>query len=130
MELITVEKKALLEIMRKNREVHREIFLEAQEGYRKAIIAELDQMLSEARQGRRIRRSVDLVEPQDHTKDYDRVIRMLELETGAEVKISEQDFSAYAMDDWHWKRQFLYSNRAYSLLAAQASDRAGIKDTD
>jgi hypothetical protein len=62
-----------------NRDSHRHLFLKAQEGYRKLVIEELDRMLADAKAGRPIRRSISLTEPSDHTKDYDRVIAMLEM---------------------------------------------------
>lgn len=103
---ITVLKCTLLAAIRANRETHRESFLRAQEGYRKAVITELDQMLADARQGRGVRRSVGLIEPQDHTPEYDRVIKMLEMSVADEVTISETQFAHYVQDEWGWKQTF------------------------
>jgi len=92
---VTVKKSELLEAMKKNREAHRATFLEAQIGYREDVIKELDSMLAEARDGKKIRRSVALVEPKDHTSDYDRVILML-------------------TDDWGWKHEFINTASNYT----------------
>lgn len=119
MEAIYVDKTKLLETVRDNRAKHRQIFLEAQEGYRKAAIRELEVMLADAREGRVIRRSVRLLEPVDQTKDYDRVIRMLEMSEDDHIKLEEADFAQYVLDDWHWKRQFLHANSSYSATAAR-----------
>lgn len=96
---VTVKKDQLLEAIKRNREGHRAEFLTAQDGYRAAVITALDSMLEEARNGKRIRRVVELVEPQDHTKDYDRVIKMLEMSTADEVTVTEQQFSNYVLDE-------------------------------
>lgn len=104
---VTVRTADLLEVLKKNREGHREIFLDAQKGYREDIIKELDQMLADARAGKSLRRSVSLVEPKDHTKDYDRIIRMLEMCTKDEVFISDSEFMQYVQDDWGWKSDFV-----------------------
>lgn len=117
MDSIKVNKSELLTVLRENREKHRAIFLEATEGYRLAAIDELDKMLKDAKQGRQIRRSLSLVEPQDQTRDYDRVIRMLEMSQDDVVELAEHDFMQYVLDDWSWKRQFLLSNTAYSTTA-------------
>ncbi len=114
MNAIKVSKAALLETLRKNRDKHRQIFLEAQAGYRTAVIAELDNMLAEAKAGKKIRRSVTLTEPMDQTKDYDRAIAMLEMSVEAEVSLEEHDFQQYVLDEWTWKRQWSTSNRLYS----------------
>jgi hypothetical protein len=78
MKSIMVKKDKLLDLLRNNRDGHRKIFLEALEGYREQAIRELECMLREAKRGKRIRRRVQLVEPMDQTKDYDRAIRMME----------------------------------------------------
>lgn len=114
MSKVTVVKEELLNSMRDNRNKHREVFLKAQVGYRTAAIEELDRMLAEAREGKRIRRVVELVEPQEHTKDYDRVIKMLEMSTADEVVITEQQFSQYVLDEWGWMQQFVGSTARYT----------------
>lgn len=117
MNSINVKKIDLLTTLRENREKHRTIFLEATEGYREAAIKELDAMLEDAKAGRKIRRSLTLVEPQDQTRDYDRAIRMLEMSQDDVIELEEHDFAQYVLDDWAWKRQFLLSNSAYSVTA-------------
>jgi hypothetical protein len=113
---VTVKKAELLDALLRNRSEHRALFLEAQNGYREDAIRELDAMLAEARSGKAIRRAVALVEPKDHTRDYDRVIKMLEMCTKDEVFIDESEFAQYVQDDWGWKNDFVgtasnYTNR-------------------
>ena len=61
MNAINVKKSELLAVLRQNRAQHRKIFLEAQTGYRQQVIDELDSMLRDARDGKKIRRSVTLI---------------------------------------------------------------------
>lgn len=103
----------LLEIIRKNRDDHRNMFLKAQEGYREDFLKELEMMLEEARKGKRYLRMVQLVEPIDMTKEYDRIIKMLELTTEKNVQLTTQEFSQYVMDDWAWKAQVTATNSQY-----------------
>lgn len=111
---VTVSKAKLLEVLRKNREEHRGAFLAAQKGYREDVIKELDRMLADAREGRNIRVAVGLDAPQDHTKDYDRAIRMLEMCIPEEVFVTEREFDQYVQDEWGWKAQFVGTNAKYS----------------
>lgn len=113
MNTVKVKTSALLETLRTNRTAHRDTFEKAVVGYRKAAVAEIEGMLSDAREGRRIRRSVTLIEPMDQTKDYDRVIKMLEMSVDAEMEISEGEFAQYVCDDWAWKNQFRTSTMSY-----------------
>ena len=117
MQSVTIKKAELLAALTENRTAHRAIFLEAQEGYRVEVIKQLDEFLKDAREGRKITSCVEFQEPIDQTKDYDRAIKMLEMSIDDEIKLSEQDFRAYVMDDWSWKEQFLFSNSAYSNTA-------------
>lgn len=113
MHTIKVNKSELLSKLRDNRKAHRAIFEEACEGYRKQVVAELTAMLDEAKSGKRIRRSVNLIEPIDQTKDYDRAIMMLEMSTDTIIEITQQEFAQYVMDDWSWKNQFTATNFTY-----------------
>lgn len=114
---IKVNKTELLGILHENRKQHRAVFEEAMTGYRKAAIAELDIMIQDARDGRKIRRHISLVEPTDQTADYDRIIRMLELHTSVEIELEENEFSMYVLDQWHWRGQFAASNSVYATSA-------------
>lgn len=112
--VIVVKKSDLLGALKKNRDVHRSIFLEAQVGYREAVIKELDSMLADARSGRAYRKVVRLEEPQDHTRDYDRIVKMLEMSIADDVPISETEFAQYVLDDWGWKDQFIGTASSYT----------------
>lgn len=113
MNTITVKKSDLLDILRKNRESHRETFVKAQEVYRKAVIAELDRMLAEARNGDKIRRAFSLPEPEEHTEDYDMAIAMLEMDVGEEVELNRGEFATYVMDEWGWQMSFAANTSSY-----------------
>jgi hypothetical protein len=115
MQNVKVKRLALLEKLQSNRKVHRDIFLKAQEGYRKRVIQELDQMLAEARAGKPIRVVINLPQPQDHTPDYDRVIAMLEMSVEDEVQIMAQEFDMYVMDNWAWKPMATTTNARYLM---------------
>lgn len=111
---VTVKRDELLEKLKTNRDAHRAIFLKALEGYRTEAIKELDSMLSDARDGKRIRRAIMLIEPEDHTRDYNRVINMLTMCVSEVVFVTESEFAQYVEDDWNWKRQFIESTRGYT----------------
>ncbi len=111
--IITVQKKELLGFLKNNRAEHNGYFLKAQEGYKKQFIMELENSLAEAKAGRNFRRSVSLDAPIDHTRDYDRIIKMLEMSVKDEVQITEREFSQYVQDDWAWKHDFIATNSSY-----------------
>lgn len=103
----------LLEILRKNRAEHRAIFEKALEGFRKEVIRQLERSLEDAKAGRRYRLRIDLIQPMDQTKEYDRAIGMLEMATDETIDLSEIDYACYVQDEWSWKNQFTASNSRY-----------------
>lgn len=111
---VTVERGSLLEVVRENREAHKELFEEAVKGYRKKVIDELEMMIEEARKGGRIRRAIQLPEPENHTADYDRVIKMLEMSIHDNVELDAREFNQYVMDDWGWKDAFIATASSYT----------------
>jgi hypothetical protein len=114
MDTVKVQVAKLLEKVKANREAHRDLFLKAQEVYRQDIIEELDRMLTDARAGKPIRRAITMPEPQDHTKDYDRVITMLEMSVDEQVELDSVSFDQYVMDNWSWKAGALATNSMYA----------------
>lgn len=114
MNIITVKKDDLLEALRKNMESHRATFLKAQEGYKITVIEELESMLKDAREGKSYRTSVHLEAPSDHTRDYSRIIKMMEMSVDKEIKISDTQFAHYVLDEWSWQQHFRATSSAYA----------------
>lgn len=115
MKTVKVDKKRLLEILKKNREEHKGIFIEAQKAYREVAITVLDDQLKAAREDRpfELQRFVALTQPQDHTAEYDRAIQMLEMSVDDQILISENEFMNFVQDTWDWSRGWAISNAPY-----------------
>lgn len=111
---VKVKRLELLAIVKKNMKAHRDLFLKAQTGYRQAVIEELDAMLKEAREGKKIRRAIALPEPQDHTEDYNRVIKMLEMSVDKTIDLDSSSFDNYVRDQWNWKALADFTNMSYT----------------
>ena len=122
MDSIRISVAKLRETVRANRDNHRAIYEESFKKYRDMAIAELERMLADAKAGKKIRRSVHLTPPMNQTKDYDRVLKMLDMTTDDVVELSEDDFAQYVMDEWRWKEQFTQVNSTYSPRAVPADD--------
>ena len=57
--------------------------------------------------------NLGLVYPQDHGKDYERAIKMMELSVFDEVRLSVEEYDCYVLNNWEWKQQFLATNAFY-----------------
>ncbi len=109
-----VEKEALLAILRENRARHRVVFEAAVEGWRKEAIAYLNGMARTLKAGKRTRVYLSMPMPEDHTADYDRAIRALELHTERTVKLGERDTAQLIQDDWGWKNEWAKMSNRYA----------------
>lgn len=109
----TIKKDELLEILRENRENHMAEFEQAVEGYRKLREKQLEEQLADIRAGRLREKWQTLPVPFNQQKDYDRVIRLIELDISDTVTLNEGEVAQYVMDDWQWKQNFTASNSYY-----------------
>jgi hypothetical protein len=106
MESVTMEKIKLRELIEENRKDHREKFEEAHKDFSKKLEENLRSRLEAVREGKRIELHINLVEPRDHTNDYDRALAMLDYEIHDEIVLMEQEFAQLVEDDWGWMREF------------------------
>jgi len=111
---ITVKRDDLLKALRENQTKHTAEYAEAYDGYKVAFVKEAEKLLSRAKEGRFDQQTIALAAPQDHTKDYHRVIRMMEMCTAEEIIVSESQFSQYVLDEWNWQANFKATAMAYS----------------
>jgi hypothetical protein len=109
----SAKKEELLQIVKKNREGHRALFLKAVDGYQVTALGVLKEHIKQIKENKLYQVYFNLPVPEDHTNDYDRVIRMIEMDTREELELTEQEFKMYVMDDWSWKDQWSTSNSVY-----------------
>jgi hypothetical protein len=51
--------------------------------------------------------------PENHTKDYEKAIRMMEASIYDTVSLSAEEFDSYVLNNWEWKEKFIISNSYY-----------------
>lgn len=110
---IAVKKESLISALKKNRDGHRAQYEEAHAGYRRALIETVGKMYDDAKKGFDVQHMIHLEIPEDHTRDYNRVIGMLEMSIDDNVLITSTEYSQYVMDDWGWKEHFIGTSNAY-----------------
>ena len=123
---ITVNKLDLLATLRKNKEKHIEIVKEAQIGYIKKAKDVFEEKLKKIVENGIVDLNLNLTAPVNYSKEYDTAISMLEWERSAEVRLNQQNFKQFVLDDWSWKNTFLVSNASYSSVASGCALDAGL----
>lgn len=113
MNSVKVTKANLRAVVTVNRGKHREEFDRAFMGYKQSCIDALEANLSAFKAGRAERLYLNENPPEDHTLDYDRVLKMLEMSVEDEVTLTAEAFQQYVMDDWGWKQAWAQSTAKY-----------------
>lgn len=126
MDKITVSKDDLLVKLQENRDKHRTVFLDAWTGYSEEAQRILNDHLMMIRNGQVPRKiQIILAPPEDHTRDYDRVIGMLKMHQGDTFDLDEQMYAQYVDDDWSWKRAWLETSTQYAAASVAKNYQVG-----
>ena len=109
----------VLDSLRKNREVHSLVVVEARNGFADKAEEALKKRMMEVREGKVRHLVFSLKPPQDHTNVYDTAIQMLELhvKTSETIELDNSQVRTLVMDKWDWSEAFWGSNKAYSGTA-------------
>lgn len=117
MNIVTVDKSALIETVKDNRTIHEREYDKARDAYRQKLeehIRKLDQMVTDNKSTEMITKQMakfdGIPQPRNYLGDYDRAIEMLEWERNTEVLLEKDQFRQLVMDDWSWKNNFTVSN--------------------
>lgn len=113
MDKVKVSKTELLGKVRQNRDQHAELFKAAQKGFMARATEELQDMLKAAEKGD-VRLYVGLTPPSDHSVEYDRAIRMLEMSQDDVIEIDSTSFAQLVMNEWQWFHQATAINSTYA----------------
>jgi hypothetical protein len=122
----TVEKGWLLEKLKENRAKHSECYQEARDGYLNQAQERLSEVIAKLREGKAVALHFNLHVPEDHTKDYDTVIAMIEAHTEGKITLTTGEFRMFVEDEWDWSDHWLLQNAGYSGTTAAAARRKGL----
>ena len=111
---VTVKKDVLLKTLQANLETHKKDYEEALTGFKEAAKAKLEEHLELLNKDGKVVLQLGLTVPVEYSKEYNRVIKMLEMSTADEIIISESQFNQYVMDDWNWKGAFTANSAMYA----------------
>ncbi|KKL88664.1 hypothetical protein LCGC14_1922450 [marine sediment metagenome] len=111
---VLVETGALLETVKENYALHRQKFEEAMDGYKIKVIELLEEHIQRIRDNAPEKVFIQLPMPEDHSKDYERVIEMLKWSGDTHLVLDESEFATYVLDQWGWQEGFSQTYAMYS----------------
>lgn len=120
-----IAKADLLTALRKNREEHADIVVEARAGYVEKAKAALLRKLDDIKSGKIVALMFKLSPPVDNTDVYDTVIKMVEMTTEEHIVLEATEFRNLIEDHWDWSRDFYHSNSLYSASATSKRQELG-----
>lgn len=111
-----IEKQKLLEVLRDNLKKHVTEYDAAMNDYWEALeiyhSSQLDRAKLRTKKGPEI---LAPIEPTSQAKEYEKVIRQLELSIDDRVTLNDTQFQTYVMDDWFWKPTFQMNNQTLAM---------------
>lgn len=111
-----IEKQQLLTVLRENLKKHVAEYDAAMNDYWEALEiyheAQLNRAKSRTKKGPEIPAPT---EPTSQAKEYEKVIRQLELSIDDRVTLNDTQFQTYVMDDWFWKTTFQMNNQTLAM---------------
>lgn len=120
MNAIKMNRLALLEIVKANKEKHVAEFVEAIADYKVAVLQLAQANLKLVKTGDLVHIEKVKTQPRgpvSYEKDYGRAIRMLELSVEEIIEVEEDVFNQLVLDEWSWKHSFMASNTLYKTAA-------------
>ena len=115
-ESVKVLRIKVLNTLKTNKEQHRKDFEEAMtvwiEKAKEKVKDVLSQLNSDKASDVNLS-SVNLPKPVSFEKEYEKTIKMIELEVRPEIDISSYDFERFFLDNWDWKNNFLSNTMIY-----------------
>lgn len=130
-----VEKKALLDAIKKQREEHAKSYKAALAGWRQSMIMIAQQIIEKGPRLKKFPLAVrKLNSPPDcHLQDFDDAISMISMSTGTGFDLSSDDYEQLVLGRWEWRREWTASNTRYmtgSTGSAGPTGEGGITDDE
>lgn len=119
---VTVTKERVLSALRANLAQHKIEVEDARKGFAKAAKKALEDELAKVGKGKLRNIFLSLTAPQNHTRDFESAIAMLEAHQGDTLELTQRQFETYVMNRWEWFRQYAATNSAYTGTLAPAAE--------
>jgi hypothetical protein len=111
-----IEKGDLLKVLRENLAKHKAEFETAMNDYWEALEIYHSTQLERAKSKNKKGPDVPApAMPTSQEKEYEKVIRQLELSIDDKIVLNDTQFQTYVMDDWFWKSTFTMNNQTLAM---------------
>ena len=129
-EINYIEKKVILEILEKNRKLHKSIYEKSLKAFKKRYMGNLEEMKNKAKKNDFIFH-VEATKPENHDEDYKNAIQIIKLSPRDEVQLSETESYRYILNKWRWKESFrscFIANSSYHPQCISSEESSYLND--
>lgn len=123
MKEVKIHKKDLLKKIKENRRKHIEEYNAAVEGYKEEALKEvkeglkrLERQIKNLEKGEMLHLAsihFNLPVPENHEKEYDQAIEMLNMSVDDVLTLTYNEFAQYVLDRWEWIERAKFVNSSY-----------------
>lgn len=114
MRTVRINKGDLVNTLIKNRNAHKAEYEEAVKGYCTKMVEFLKEKAGLLAMGYPHEVIVSDFPPENHTDDYNRALKMLEMSVDSTVELTEVEFRQLVEDEWNWRVTFKAASMKYS----------------
>lgn len=121
---VNVKRIELIEALKKNLEIHRKEYQEALIDFKTRLVEDLEagaKHVAQANAEELAKFSVRINFPQNHEKDFEEVIEMLEMSVDEHINLDSESFKAYIKNEWSWTGVFKNMTESYKVSGAMLS---------
>lgn len=115
MQVVRLDKTALIGTLYSNRDKHQTDYDTAIVGYYKAKIADFESGLKLVKKGEDFTPDTGIVKPSNHSGEYSWAIELLTRSLDNEVHLQQSEFRQFVMDEWNWSTSFRASATSYAV---------------
>jgi hypothetical protein len=110
---VRVSKGFLLEKLETNKVEHEKAYYQILDARQDKVVEVLKEELKKAKADRTYQPTLYVPLPENHVKDYERAITILNASLDKEFELTSSEFDQYVNDDWQWKTTFMTTSGCY-----------------
>ena len=112
---VKIKKYELLEALRENLEAHKDDVAEALELRREEMLSYFEEQIVKLNRDNEYqpKEVIKFPVPEDNSKEYEKVIRMVEMTQDDVIELDEDQFDKLVMDNWNFKQALLETSAFY-----------------
>ena len=114
MKTVNINREELLKKVKENAAQHEADYKEMEDQYPQVALNLLKQRMKEIKKTGEVNVHFNLRPPEDHRKDYNTLIKMLEMSVDNEIELNQVEFQEYVLNQWEWQNRVAATKAFYS----------------